>query len=317
MPEYPNPNYPFRDLGSTLESVFNMYSRIKEDEQRDKLNRLQIGGLEGQQRLLDVEQTSRFGAPLSQFSPQEIQQAGAGQVPGALPGYGNAVGQAPTGVGPERQSALEKLRAGLAQIRRGPELQTQQAEADIALTTQRTEALRRGQVFVDPDTGQTVQAPAGAKLLPRAHVGKGLLKTEDQLATLKLYETARDGMISGLESSDTGPIAGRLPAFTAAQQVAEGGVAAMAPVLKQLFRVSGEGVFTDRDQALLLDMVPTRRDRPEARQQKIQNIDNIVRAKLRISTDNGDDTSATGRSPISLTGAKAARLAELRAKSRR
>ncbi len=86
--------------------------------------------------------------------------------------------------------------------------------------------------------------------------------------------------MEGLARTMTGPIAGRIPAVTANQQIAEGGVAAMAPVLKQLFRVSGEGVFTDRDQALLLDMVPKRSDRPEAADAKMRNIDAIVRAKL-------------------------------------
>ena len=61
--------------------------------------------------------------------------------------------------------------------------------------------------------------------------------------------------------------------------------AAMAPVLKQLFRVSGEGVFTDRDQALLLDMVPKRTDLPAAREAKIANIDAIVRAKLGMPSE--------------------------------
>jgi hypothetical protein len=58
--------------------------------------------------------------------------------------------------------------------------------------------------------------------------------------------------------------------------VAEGAVAAIAPVLKQLFRVAGEGVFTDRDQQLLLDMVPKRTDFPQAREAKLANIDKIV-----------------------------------------
>jgi len=47
--------------------------------------------------------------------------------------------------------------------------------------------------------------------------------------------------------------------------------------------VAGEGVFTDRDQALLLDMVPKRSDRPEARFAKIRNIDAIINAKLGIT----------------------------------
>ena len=110
-------------------------------------------------------------------------------------------------------------------------------------------------------------------------------RTEDEKAKAKadvwnMYETARNGLMTGLAGAQTDPITGRLPAATAAQQVAEGGVAAMAPVLKQLFRVAGEGVFTDRDQQLLLDMVPKRTDLPAAREAKMANIDAIVRAKL-------------------------------------
>lgn len=110
-------------------------------------------------------------------------------------------------------------------------------------------------------------------------------KTEKDTA-YELYKTAREGLVSGLEGSRTGPFVGRIPAVTEAQQTAEGGVSAMAPVLKQLFRVAGEGVFTDRDQALLLNMVPTRADHPEARRKKIANIDKIVRAKLGMPQEN-------------------------------
>jgi hypothetical protein len=95
-----------------------------------------------------------------------------------------------------------------------------------------------------------------------------------------VYQTGMAGVKSGMEGSVTGPIAGRIPAYTAAQQSAEGAVSAMAPVLKQLFRSAGEGVFTDKDQQLLLDMMPTRKDHAEAREFKLNNIDNIVRAKL-------------------------------------
>lgn len=104
--------------------------------------------------------------------------------------------------------------------------------------------------------------------------------------TFNLYETARDGMMDALKNSATGPVMGRLPAMTANAQIAEGGIAAMAPVLKQLFRSAGEGVFTDRDQALLLDMVPKRSDHQEAAVKKIENIDAIVKAKLGMTAQN-------------------------------
>lgn len=103
---------------------------------------------------------------------------------------------------------------------------------------------------------------------------------QDRSAALRMYETAVQGLRSGLAGTETGPLMGRLPAVTTGQQTAEGAVAAMAPILKQLFRSAGEGAFTDKDQDLLLRMVPTRTDTPQARANKLANIDRIVRAKL-------------------------------------
>jgi hypothetical protein len=117
-----------------------------------------------------------------------------------------------------------------------------------------------------------------------AQMKKGPGSTTSVDNALNLYETAREGLLSGLEGSRTGPFAGRIPAVTEAQQTAEGGVSAMAPVLKQLFRVAGEGVFTDRDQEILIRMIPTRTDHPEARRKKIANIDSIVKAKLGVGS---------------------------------
>ena len=109
--------------------------------------------------------------------------------------------------------------------------------------------------------------------------GRNAKMVENQKA-LNVYETAMGGLMQSLGSTDTGPIMGRLPALTAGQQMADGAVAAMAPVLKQLFRASGEGVFTDKDQELLMRMVPTRTTLPEARWQQLAVVDAIVRAKL-------------------------------------
>lgn len=96
----------------------------------------------------------------------------------------------------------------------------------------------------------------------------------------RLYQAGIKGLSEGLAGSETGPIMGRIPAFTTEQQIAEGGVAAMAPILKQLFRSAGEGTFTDKDQDLLLAMIPTRTDTEDARAAKLANIDSLVRAKL-------------------------------------
>lgn len=105
-------------------------------------------------------------------------------------------------------------------------------------------------------------------------------KLNSRNTALEQWDAAREGLETGLAGSETGPLAGRLPAITSAQQIAEGSVAATAPILKQLFRTAGEGTFTDKDQELLMKMVPTRTDTPEAREAKIANIDRIIRAKL-------------------------------------
>lgn len=166
--------------------------------------------------------------------------------------------------------------------RRGQDItaQTTTRGQDLTATTARRgqDVTARGQDISAETTrrGQDITASTAA-----ANAAGGQdKKREEVVRTLNTYVEARNGLLKGLASTETGAIQGRIPAVTAAQQIAEGGVAAMAPVLKQLFRVAGEGVFTDRDQALLLDMVPKRTDEPEAIAEKMANIDRIVSAKL-------------------------------------
>jgi hypothetical protein len=131
------------------------------------------------------------------------------------------------------------------------------------------------------ENGDLEMIPGGpADMKSQEQTKKDSLVDQKVDTAYDLYETARDGLLSGLKGSVTGPILGRIPAFTSKQQIAQGGAAAMAPVLKQLFRVSGEGVFTDRDQALLLQMIPSRETNPDAVPGIIENIDRIVKAKL-------------------------------------
>lgn len=115
------------------------------------------------------------------------------------------------------------------------------------------------------------------------------IKQNEILRKYNTYEAAKSSLISGLSGSVTGPIMGRLPALTEGQQVAEGAVAQMAPVLKDIFRVSGEGTFTDRDQDLLLRMVATRANSPGAATKKIEAMDKIVKAKLGLSDPMSED----------------------------
>ena len=107
---------------------------------------------------------------------------------------------------------------------------------------------------------------------------------------LNVYNAAKDGLLGAMSGASTGPALGWLPAITSNQQIADGAVAAMAPVLKQLFRTAGEGNFSDSDQKVLMGMVPTRSDTPKARVEKLKLIDTIVMAKLGGSISQGQDT---------------------------
>ena len=95
-----------------------------------------------------------------------------------------------------------------------------------------------------------------------------------------VYESSISGLVSALDGANTGPMIGWLPALTANQQIADGAVAVMAPVLKGIFRTSGEGTFTDKDQAMLLTMIPTRSTAPEARASQLAMVDAVVRSKM-------------------------------------
>lgn len=136
-------------------------------------------------------------------------------------------------------------------------------------------------------SGQIV--PAGTKARTDAQgreIGKITGAREGKAPTAyAAFETGVKSLEQAMSGTVTGPVAGRIPAVTAGQQIAEGAQATMAPILKQLFRDSGEGTFTDSDQHLLMQMVPTRTDHPEARKAKIAMIDSIVRAKLGIGAD--------------------------------
>lgn len=157
----------------------------------------------------------------------------------------------------------------------------QQAAADRRAADARTHAEQMAseqRTFTAQQNELNRTAKAGLKQ-EAADVKQRVLEQQNKRA-FDVYTTGMVGLTNGLQGTNTGPFAGRTPALTANQQIADGAIAAMAPVLKQLFRSAGEGTFTDSDQKILMDMLPTRKDLPDARAAKVKNIDAIVRAKL-------------------------------------
>lgn len=146
---------------------------------------------------------------------------------------------------------------------------------------QRSEAISGGNLAVaQGNLGLSRQRLAHDMTKPTEASTKAAEKAGEIDRTLNQFVAARDGLLSALEGTSTGPAVGRITPITAAAQTGEGAVQAMAPVLKAIFRQAGEGTFTDKDQEMLLLMVPTRKDKPEARAAKMANIENIVAAKL-------------------------------------
>ncbi|MDH0977743.1 hypothetical protein N5C16_00490 [Stenotrophomonas sp. GD03908] len=184
------------------------------------------------------------------------------------------------------QSQLPPDVPGLPQAGSAPIQPMSRARPSAAQEAQATEMARQQVQLAALPTRLQLENDAA---LSRAS-GESQVKAQaEQAATsrsnntaAKVYEEGMGGAIRALAGSSTGPIVGRLPALTSEQQIAEGGISAMAPVLKQMFRVAGEGTFTDKDQDLLMAMLPTRKDSPEAREAKAANVDNIVRAKLNM-----------------------------------
>lgn len=125
---------------------------------------------------------------------------------------------------------------------------------------------------------------------------------EENNKAFNAYTAAMRNVSESLANTVTAPGVGRLPAMTANQQIADGAISAIAPILKQLFRSAGEGTFTDKDQELLLAMIPTRSDLPEARAAKIKNINEIVAAKLGIEQPFINQAAGGGALPESGDG---------------
>lgn len=165
-----------------------------------------------------------------------------------------------------------------------------ESEAEIAGTT--AEAKEAARLAAQLDKLPAVKA---AVVQAQERVRNEVDAESDQrknIITLNMYETAMRGLSESLGATTTGPVFGLIPAVTAEQQIAEGAISAMAPILKSLFRTAGEGTFTDKDQELLLRMIPTRADQPAARASKIENIDAIVRVKLGSAPGGGSSPPA-------------------------
>tara|TARA_R110000787_G_scaffold99632_9_gene204292 strand:+ start:750 stop:2264 length:1515 start_codon:yes stop_codon:yes gene_type:complete len=134
----------------------------------------------------------------------------------------------------------------------------------------------------------------GASTTPPADLGLSLNQRREALAvrvlqeeknkkSIAAYFVGTNAVIDALKNTAGGPLLGNFPAFTANAQIAESTIAALAPILKDLFREAGEGVFTKDDQEILMAMIPGRYAQPGVAIKALENIDRMLAAKLGIA----------------------------------
>ena len=187
--------------------------------------------------------------------------------------------EARAGISPEQIGERERQKL-IAQQELKPSVQRAvgdvKVQQDIRAAAGKESAKLAAQLKLSPE----VKSAVALAVQQAKDTAKVEAEEKSNVKALAVYEAGIQGLQDALAGTETGFFAGRAPSITANQQIADGAVAAMAPILKQLFRSAGEGNFTDADQRLLLEMVPTRKDSPAARKAKLENIDSIVRAKL-------------------------------------
>ena len=121
----------------------------------------------------------------------------------------------------------------------------------------------------------------------QAEAEEELTKTRN--SAWQTYQAGTDKLSEALGGAVTGPFLGRIAALSENSRMAQAGSAIMLPILKSIFRESGEGTFTDADQRALLRMLPTVEDGPEVIRFKFEIMDELVRSKLGQPEAGSDD----------------------------
>lgn len=189
-----------------------------------------------------------------------------------------------TGLTPEVAAMLKIATSG---GQRGAELDAELNRSGqlAAAAAEQADAVKTAEELARLNLSPQVESAITAAV--EAAKGDAKIAQEDRsnARAFATYSKTMTSLVNSMSDTSTGPLAGWIPAISANQQIADGAVAVMRPVLKSIFRQSGEGNWTDADQAGLDAMLPTRLDKPEARTAKIVNIDRVIRAKLGMSDE--------------------------------
>jgi hypothetical protein len=189
---------------------------------------------------------------------------------------------------PEDQTRAKRVKAGLDERAVGSAMQTIAktgtaatiADVESVITSAKETAKLTAQLNLKPEVESAVIMATGQAKLEVDKIGKN----RSNKRALDVYTGAMSNLTKALDNTITGPFIGLTPGLTANAQIADGAVAMLLPLMKDVFRGAGEGTFTEGDQKILTNLIPTRSTLKEARAAQIQAIDTIIRSKLSEET---------------------------------
>lgn len=220
------------------------------------------------------------------------------EIGGFDPHDDNLNGMIAIGVGADKILADERQAAGQRVTMRGQDVSaaTSRRGQDISAST-----TRRGQ-----DIGAAT-AGAGQAVTMRgqdmAAAGRAAPKpattalAKGKLSSLTALENQLNRAEAALRKAKyTGPIAGRLPGgISGADSAADAAISNLAPLVRQLTRVPGEGAMSDYESKLAQAGLPSRAQTAEGRKQSLDDIRALVRQTRAGYTDLLGDAPAPAR----------------------
>ena len=185
---------------------------------------------------------------------------------------------------PEDKTKARRRKAGLDARAVGSAVQTIAetgtaatiADVETVLASAKETGKLTAQLKLKPEVEAAVIMATGQAKLEVDKIGKN----RSNKKALDVYTGAMSNLTKALDNTITGPFIGLTPGLTANAQIADGAIAMMLPLMKDVFRGAGEGTFTEGDQKILTDLIPTRSTLPEARIAQLKMIDTIIRSKL-------------------------------------
>ena len=184
----------------------------------------------------------------------------------------------------EDKTRARRVKAGLDERAVGSAIQTIAktgtaatiADVESVLASAKETGKLTAQLKLKPEVEAAVIMATGQAKLEVDKIGKN----RSNKRALDVYTGAMSNLTKTLDNTITGPFLGLTAGLTSNAQIADGAIAMMLPLMKDVFRGAGEGTFTEGDQKILTDLIPTRSTFAEARVAQIKMIDTIIRSKL-------------------------------------